>query len=72
MTSVNVPSSGSDNEANVEPDMTQTPGSFEATQDSVVLSVGQQLRAAREARGLTADDVAKAIKLSFRQVKARG
>lgn len=70
MTSVNVPSSGSDNEANVEPDMTQTPGSFEATQDSVVLSVGQQLRAAREARGLTADDVAKAIKLSFRQVKA--
>ena len=70
MTSVNVPSSGSDNEANVEPDMTQTPGSFEATQDSVAPSVGQQLRAAREARGLTADDVAKAIKLSFRQVKA--
>lgn len=70
MTGVNTPSSGSDSEVHIEPDMTQTPGSFETSQEFAALSVGQQLLAAREARGLTADDVAKAIKLSFRQVKA--
>lgn len=33
-------------------------------------SVGQQLRAAREARGLAVTDIAKKLKLSFRQVEA--
>ncbi|WP_301102739.1 RodZ domain-containing protein [Propionivibrio sp.] len=35
-----------------------------------LLSVGQQLGAARQAKGLTTDDVAKALKLSLRQVEA--
>ena len=35
-----------------------------------VLSVGQQLRAAREARGLAVTDIAKKLKLSPRQVEA--
>ena len=38
--------------------------------DTLEPSVGQQLRTAREAKGLTTDDVAKAIKLSLRQVKS--
>jgi cytoskeleton protein RodZ len=38
--------------------------------DGAPLSVGGQLRAARLAKGLTANDVAKALKLSLRQVEA--
>ena len=45
----------------------------EASEESLVTSlpsVGQQLRTARQAKGLSADEVAKALKLSLRQVVA--
>lgn len=45
----------------------------EASEESLVTSlpsVGQQLRTARQTKGLSADEVAKALKLSLRQVVA--
>ncbi|MFZ4536000.1 RodZ domain-containing protein [Propionivibrio sp.] len=50
--------------------MNRTPEASTDPMEQLALSVGQQLRAAREAKGLAADDVAKAIKLSLRQVEA--
>jgi cytoskeleton protein RodZ len=52
---------------------TESYGPSEACLDADVLnalSVGQQLRAAREAKGVSAADVAKALKLSLHQVVA--
>jgi cytoskeleton protein RodZ len=65
-----VPAHALDDEAHVGPDMTANPEASAETLTTTVQSVGQQLCAAREARGLTVADVAKAIKLGRRQVEA--
>ncbi|MBS1228224.1 MAG: hypothetical protein H6R17_1501 [Proteobacteria bacterium] len=65
-----VPPRLADEEARVGSDVTPA---VDACAESPVMplqSVGQQLRTARLAKGLTADDVAKALKLSPRQVVA--
>ncbi|MBK7421711.1 MAG: helix-turn-helix domain-containing protein [Propionivibrio sp.] len=59
-----------DDEAHAGPEMTANPEASSEALMLAVLSVGQQLRAAREARGLAVADVAKAIKLGPRQVVA--
>ncbi|MBK8743953.1 RodZ domain-containing protein [Propionivibrio sp.] len=70
MTGVNAPSCEADNESRVGPEMPLSPEATAEAVDTLEPSVGQQLRTAREAKGLTTDDVAKAIKLSLRQVKS--
>ena len=65
-----VPANALDDEADVGLEMTANPKILAETLSPSELSVGQQLCAAREARGLTVADVAKAIKLGRRQVEA--
>ena len=65
-----VPANALDDEADVRFKMEKNPEANAETLTPLVASVGQQLRAAREARGLTVADVAKAIKLGPRQVVA--
>jgi len=65
-----VPANALDDEADVRLEMTANPKVLAETMSPSELSVGQQLCAAREARGLTVADVAKAIKLGRRQVEA--
>ncbi|MBL8413473.1 MAG: helix-turn-helix domain-containing protein [Propionivibrio sp.] len=65
-----VPAHVLDEEAHVGLEMEMNPDVSAKTLTPLTLSVGQQLRAAREARGLTVADVAKAIKLGPRQVVA--
>ena len=59
-----------DDEARVGSDMTSAAAAAAEFPTPALPGVGQQLRSARLAKGLTADDVAKALKLSLRQVEA--
>ena len=65
-----VPPRLADEEARVGSDVTQAVDACAESPVTMLQSVGQQLRTARLAKGLTADDVAKALKLSPRQVVA--
>lgn len=58
-------------EENLDPSSPGLPESVEAEAPAVARpAVGEQLRAAREAKGMRAADVAQALKLSTRQVEA--
>jgi len=70
MTGVAAPSCETASEGQVGPERPLNPEAIVETVDALEPSVGQRLRTAREAKGLTTDDVAKAIKLSLRQVKS--
>lgn len=59
-----------DDEAHVGMDIEMNPEASAEGLTPLAASVGQQLRSAREARGLTVADVARAIKLGPRQVVA--
>jgi cytoskeleton protein RodZ len=65
-----VPSRVEGDEARVGSDMTQAVAPSTESSATPLPSVGQQLRASRLAKGLTSNDVAKALKLSLRQVEA--
>lgn len=65
-----VPARVSDDEARVGSDAIQSADPSAETAGSPGLSVGQQLNSTRLAKGLSANDVAKALKLSLRQVEA--
>ena len=65
-----VPPRVADDEAHVGSDVTQAADASAESPVTPLQSVGQQLHAARLAKGLTMDDVAKALKLSPRQVVA--
>lgn len=65
-----VPGNALDDEADARSEMTANPKVLAEAMTPSEQSVGQQLCAAREARGLTVADVAKAIKLGRRQVEA--
>jgi len=70
MSGQNVPAQAPVGEAPVGLEMAMNPEASTETLTSLVVSVGQQLRVAREARGLSVADVSKAIKLGPRQVVA--
>ena len=59
-----------DDEARVGSDVAAAADASDESPVTPLPSVGQQLRTARQAKGLSADDVAKALKLSLRQVVA--
>lgn len=59
-----------DDDAHVGMEIAMNPGASAEAFTPSAASVGQQLRAAREARGLTVADVSRAIKLGPRQVVA--
>ena len=59
-----------DDEARVGTDAAAAAELSEESPATSLPSVGQQLRTARQAKGLAADEVAKALKLSLRQVVA--
>jgi cytoskeleton protein RodZ len=65
-----VPARVGDDEARVGSDAIQSAEPSAEAAASPGLSVGQQLSSTRLAKGLTANDVAKALKLSLRQVEA--
>lgn len=65
-----VPSPVGDDDARLGPDKTAAADQSATSPATALQSVGQQLQTARLARGLTAIDVAKALKLSLRQVDA--
>lgn len=65
-----VPSPVGDDDARLGPDKTAAVDQPATSPNPPPQSVGLQLRTARLARGLTANDVAKALKLSLRQVDA--
>ena len=65
-----LPAHALDDQAQAGLEMNVNPQASAETLTSLGVSVGQQLRAAREARGLVVADVAKAIKLGPRQVVA--
>lgn len=65
-----LPAHALDNQAQVGLEMNVNPQASTETLTPLGVSVGQQLRAAREARGLVVADVSKAIKLGPRQVVA--
>jgi cytoskeleton protein RodZ len=65
-----VPAPARIEKAHVGLEINVNPETSTETLTPLVVSVGQQLRAAREARGLTVADVAKAIKLGRRQVES--
>jgi DNA-binding XRE family transcriptional regulator len=70
MSGENVPAHAPVGEAPVRLEMEMNPEASAETLTPLVVSVGQQLREVREARGLTVADVSKAIKLGPRQVVA--
>lgn len=70
MSEVIIPSYVSNDEQRVDLEMAATQEGCTEASIPLSLSVGQQLRMAREAKGLTLTDVARSLKLSPRQVEA--
>lgn len=68
MSVTNVHSDISDDKLQVASEVVEAQNSSSET--VIPLTVGQQLRVARESKGLTLSDVARALKLSLRQVEA--
>ena len=70
MSEVIIPSYVSNDEQRVDLEVAATQDGGTEASITLSLSVGQQLRLAREAKGLTLADVARSLKLSTRQVEA--